>query len=98
MKKSLFAIGFAVLTSSLLSQTVYKHKVDGQIYLKVQPGILKAVQKDNPSNIVISKLGSLSQTLFKYGATKVFKPFYQADDDAVLPYVLQVHRLPDKMV
>ncbi|MCA6442957.1 MAG: S8 family serine peptidase [Bacteroidetes bacterium] len=90
MKKSLFAIGFAVLTSSLLSQTVYKHKVDGQIYLKVQPGILKAVQKDNPSNIVISKLGSLSQTLFKYGATKVFKPFYQADDDAVLPYVLQV--------
>lgn len=90
MKKSLLAIGFAVLTTCSFAQTVYKHKVDGQIYLKVQPGMLKGIQKDNPNNIVISKLGNLSATLFKYGATKVYKPFYQADDDAVLPYVLQV--------
>lgn len=90
MKKTLLSIAFGLISYGLFSQTVYKNQVDGQIYLKVQPGLLKSVFKDNPKNIVISKLGNLSNTLFKYGATKVSKPFYQADDDAILPNILLV--------
>ncbi len=98
MKKSLLSFGFGLITFGVFAQTVYKNKVDGQVYLKVQPGLLKSILNDNPKNIVISKLGNLSNTLFKFGTTKVSKPFYQADDDAVLPNILLVQFTQIKQV
>lgn len=90
MKKILSFIAIIILCNKSLSQTVYKYQVDGEIYIKFTPGSLKNVAKDNPNNIQITKLGNVSKTLFKYGAIKAYKPFYQANDDAKLPYILQV--------
>lgn len=90
MKKILCFITFIALCNISFGQTVYKYQVDGEIYLKMTPGALKNIAKDNPNNIQITKLGNVSNVLFKYGATKVYKPFYQADDDARLPYILKV--------
>jgi serine protease len=90
MKKILSFITFITLCNISISQTVYKHQVDGEIYIKFTPGALKSVAKDNPNNLQISKLANVSNVLFKYGATKAYKPFYQADDDARLPYILKV--------
>ncbi|MDX2171593.1 MAG: S8 family serine peptidase [Bacteroidota bacterium] len=90
MKKILSFITFITLCNISISQTVYKHQVDGEIYVKFTPGALKSVAKDNPNNLQISKLTNVSNVLFKYGATKAYKPFYQANDDAKLPYILKV--------
>jgi len=90
MKKFLSFITFVTLCNITLSQTVYKYQVDGEIYIKLTPGALKFVAKDNPNNIQITKLGNISKVLFKYGATKAYKPFYQANDDAKLPYILKI--------
>lgn len=90
MKKILSFITFITLCNISISQTVYKYQVDGEVYIKFTPGALKNVAKDNPNNLQISKLTNVSNVLFKYGATKVYKPFYQADDDAKLPYILKV--------
>lgn len=90
MKKILSLIAFVSVCNISKSQTVYKHQVDGEIYVKFAPAALKSVSKDNPNNIQITKLTNVSNVLFKYGATKAYKPFYQADDDAKLPYILKV--------
>ncbi len=105
MKKLLLSISTFATAVTLNAQTVDKHKVDGEIYIKVKPSLLSEVKLDNPNNLQITKVSSLRNTLFKYGANKLVKPFYQADDDAVLPYILkakftqinQVHELIEEL-
>jgi hypothetical protein len=87
MKKLITAIIFLFSATLTYSQTVYPNKVDGEIYVKFTKAALKDVSKDNPNNIPLSKLGSITKILTKYGVTKAYKPFYQADDDAKLPYI-----------
>lgn len=89
MKKLITAIIFLFSATLTYSQTVYPNKIDGEIYVKFTKAALKDVSKDNPNNIPLSKLGSITKILTKYGVTKAYKPFYQADDDAKLPYILK---------
>lgn len=90
MKKIIYSLLTCILFSNLVSQTVFPDYVDGQIYVKFNAGSLKQVSKDDPNNIPVSKLTSVNKILYKYGVTKVYKPFYQADDDARLPYILKI--------
>lgn len=90
MKKILYSFITCFLFTSLISQTVFPDYVDGQIYVKFNSGALKQVSKDDPNNIPVSKLTSVNKILYKYGVTKAYKPFYQADDDARLPYILKI--------
>jgi serine protease len=89
MKKLLSAIILCLSINSFFAQTVYRHHVDGEIYVKFTKTALKEVVKEDPNNIPISKLGSVNKILTKYGVTRAYKPFYQADDDARLPYILK---------
>lgn len=89
MKKLLSAIIICLCLNPILAQTVYPYQVDGEIYVKFTKAALKDVSKENPNNIPISKLVSVNKILTKYGVTKAYKPFYQADDDAKLPYILK---------
>ncbi|MDP1800980.1 MAG: hypothetical protein Q8L81_06495, partial [Bacteroidota bacterium] len=89
MKKLLSAIIICLCLNPLFAQTVYKHQVDGEIYVKFTKAALKEVSKENPNNIPLSKLASVNKILSKYGVTRAYKPFYQADDDAKLPYILK---------
>ncbi|MDP3557765.1 MAG: S8 family serine peptidase [Bacteroidota bacterium] len=89
MKKLLSAIIICLCINPLVSQTVYPNQVDGEIYVKFTKSALKEVSKDDPNNIPISKLVSVNKILTKYGVTRAYKPFYQADDDAKLPYILK---------
>lgn len=91
MKKQLLALLFSFVLLSLSGQTVYSNFVDGQIYVKFSSGALKSVAKDNPNNIPVSKLTAVNRILWKYGVNKAYKPFYQADDDARLPYIMKFH-------
>jgi serine protease len=90
MKKIIFFNILILAFNLVVCQTVNKNYVDGEIYVKFSPSALKNIARDNPNNIQITKLGSVSKVLFKYGATKANKPFYQADDDAKLPYILKI--------
>lgn len=89
MKKILFGLLICLCIDPLLSQTIYPHQVDGEIYVKFTKSALKDVSKEDPNNIPISKLSSVNKILTKYGVTRAYKPFYQADDDARLPYILK---------
>ncbi|MBS1652365.1 MAG: S8 family serine peptidase [Bacteroidetes bacterium] len=90
--KKIFLLAVALMFAlSNFSQTVYRHQVDGQIYIKFNKSALAAVDKENPNNIPINKLSSDVRTILnKYGAFKAIKPFYQANDDEILPYILLV--------
>jgi PKD repeat protein len=90
MKKTLLALSICSCINFLTAQTVHKDYVDGQVYVKFYTGALKSVAKENPNNIPVSKLTGISKILTKYGVTKAYKPFYQADDDARLPYILKL--------
>jgi PKD repeat protein len=89
MKKFLAAIIICLSLNPILAQTVYPNQVDGEVYVKFTKAALKEVSKEDPNNIPISKLGSINKILTKYGVTRAYKPFYQADDDARLPYILK---------
>lgn len=91
MKKVVFSLFFFfVLFITNQAQTVYSNYNDGKIYVKFAPGYLKSLSSENPRNIPLSNLDFLSEIITKYGVTKVYKPFYQASDDAVLPYILRI--------
>ncbi len=89
MKKILSAIIFCLCITAANAQTVYRYQVDGEVYVKFTKAALKEVSKDNPNNIPVSKLASVNKILTKYGVTRAYKPFYQADDDEKLPYILK---------
>ena len=72
------------------SQTVDPNYVDGQIFLKFRTGTIKALQRENPNNISLTKIPALKELISKYGITKAYKPFYQADDDIRLTHILQL--------
>ncbi|MBA2613048.1 MAG: S8 family serine peptidase [Bacteroidetes bacterium] len=89
MKKILSAIIICLCLNNTFAQTVYKNQTDGEIYVKFTKGALKEIANENPNNIPLSKLVSVKEILTKYGVTRAYKPFYQADDDAKLPYILK---------
>lgn len=89
MKNRFFTLIVFFCFQTFFSQTIYKDYIDGEIYVKFSRASLNAVAKENPTNIPISKFGSISKILYKYGVTKAYKPFYQATDDAKLPYVVK---------
>ncbi len=89
MKKILSAFLICFSINSIFSQTVFKDYVDGQVYVKFNAWALKQVSKDNPNNIPLEKLPEVNKILNKYGVSKAYKPFYQANDDSRLPYILK---------
>lgn len=72
------------------TQTVYEEFTDGKIYVKFSKESLKGISKENPDNISLTKLDMLERFSEKYGITKVYKPFHQANDDDNLPCILKI--------
>ncbi len=89
MKKILSTLIICFATNLLIGQTVFRDYVDGVVYVKFIPWALKQASRENPNNIPLNKLSTVSEVLSKYGVTKAYKPFYQADDDANLPFVVK---------
>lgn len=72
------------------AQNVSPEYVDGQIFLKFRTGTIKNIGLDDPNNIPLEKISILKDLIGKYGITKAYKPFYQADDDMRLTHILQL--------
>jgi len=89
MRKILLALCLSISVPFLNAQTVYNDYQDGLIYVKFNSGSIKHLDKENPNNIPLSKFTGLGKVFSKYGVTKAYKPFYQANDDARLPYILR---------
>lgn len=93
MKKLLtLIVGTLMLPFIATSQTVYNNFVDGNIWVKIRPSGFSQdkVFLDNPFDLKIQNIPMLQNLKSKYGITKVSRPFYQADDDAKLPFIFQV--------
>jgi subtilisin family serine protease len=74
----------------LKAQVINPAYRDGKIYVKCKPWALKACLGDNPKNLSFQKINFLSDLVSVYGIQKVSRPFFQAGDDANLPFVLRV--------
>ncbi len=72
------------------AQNVSPEYVDGQIFLKFRTGTIKNIGLDDPNNLPLEKIAALKDLIGKYGITKAYKPFYQADDDMRLTHILQL--------
>jgi serine protease len=90
MKRILPVLVFSLCFNFLSAQTVYKDYVDGRLYIKCSGSLLNSVSQENPRNLPISKLGFINTLAAKYGISKAYKPYYQADDDLILPYILKI--------
>lgn len=88
--KKIFTLLFLGLCLFAFSQNIDPNYVDGQIFLKFRTGTIKALQREDPNNIVLNKIPAVKDLLIKYGITKAYKPFYQADDDIRLTHILQL--------
>jgi serine protease len=75
--------------NTLLAQTVFKDYTDGMVYVKFTKVSLKSISNENPRNIPLSKLSFMGDIFKKYGVSKAYKPFYQALDNEVLPYIMK---------
>lgn len=91
MKKLLFAVIASFAMSSAFGQSPRPDYIDGKVYVKFSPSMLKGVAKDDPMHLNVSKISALRDLVTKYDITNVSKPFYQADDDAKLPYIIQIN-------
>jgi serine protease len=91
MRKKIFSL---LLTFSFLNvvytQTVYDNYLDGKVYIKVNKASVKGILKEDPKNIPLAKLSFVEKLVSKYGITKLYKPFYQADDDENLSSILKI--------
>lgn len=83
------ALCLCLSAACLTAQTVFNDYTDGKVYVKFKPGATKGFDKEDPTNISLSKIAAVSKLISKYGITKAYKPFYQANDDARLPYILK---------
>ncbi len=88
--KKIFTLIFLSLFLLNKAQNVNREYVDGQIFLKFKTGTIKSLNKENPNNIPLDKITILKDFISKYGITKAYKPFYQADDDVDLMHILQL--------
>lgn len=88
--KKIFTLILLSLFSLSFAQNVSPEYVDGQIFLKFRTGTIKNISKDDPNNIPLNKVPLLADLIGKYGITKAYKPFYQADDDIRLTHILQL--------
>lgn len=88
--KKIFTLILLSLYTLSFAQNVSPEYVDGQIFLKFRTGTIKNIGHDDPNNIPLEKITILKGLISKYGITKAYKPFYQADDDIRLTHILQL--------
>ncbi len=88
--KKIFTLILLSLFLAGSAQNVSPEYVDGQIFLKFRTGTIKSIGMDDPNNIPLEKIAALNGLIAKYGITKAYKPFYQADDDIRLTHILQL--------
>jgi len=88
--KKIFTLILLSLTIFGFSQKISPEYVDGQIFLKFKTGTIKSLNSEDPNNIRLEKIALLKDLIGKYGITKAYKPFYQADDDIKLTHILQL--------
>lgn len=89
--KRIFAIVLLCLgLFSLTAQTVYENYKDGQVYVQADPKILKGLMGVNPRKIPLSAFPYLDNVLQTFQITRISRPFAEASDDALLPYVLRL--------
>jgi PKD repeat protein len=88
--KKIFTLIMLSLFIMSSAQNVSPEYVDGQVYVKFRTGTIKSIGMDDPNNLPLEKIGVLKGLIAKYGITKAYKPFYQADDDMRLTHILQL--------
>lgn len=88
--KKIFTLILLSLTLIGFAQKISPEYVDGQIFLKFKTGTIKSLNNEDPNNIRLEKIAILKDLIGKYGITKAYKPFYQADDDIKLTHILQL--------
>ncbi|PBQ33407.1 hypothetical protein CNR22_17015 [Sphingobacteriaceae bacterium] len=90
IKKLLYFSLIFLSFSGLNAQTIDPIYQDGKLYVKLSQNLSKSISRENPTNIPLTKLASLQGLFSNYGVSKVYKPFYQADDDANLSSILKI--------
>ncbi len=98
MKEKIIIIIACLASINFKAQKIYVNYVDGEIYAKLSPTLLNPVIKDDPNNINWKKIAILKNISVKYGITKVSKPFYQASDDKILPFIIKINFSKVKLV
>ncbi len=90
MKQFVLFSYLLVLSIVMQAQNVQPAYQDGRVYVKCEKSSLKKYLAENPRNIPVIKISFLEELVLKYGIQKVSRPFFQANDDAVLPYILRI--------
>src|SRR5438128_1874889 len=90
MKQITLILCLLLSVFTLQSQTVFENYMDGRMYVKLKKSACKPLMNADSRNIPFYVLSKLELPLQKYNVQRVYRPFAQADDDAILPYVLQI--------
>jgi serine protease len=88
--KNFLLLSVLLLSFNVRSQEVFKDYRDGEAYVKLKTGSLKELLKENTHSIPLQKSKWLEALISRYGIYQIQRPFYQASDDAVLPWVLKL--------
>lgn len=90
MKKILPLIIFCWSLTVLNAQSVYEGYTDGQLYVQADAGALKQIMSVNPRKLPLEAFPYLSELISKYKITRITRPFAEAKEDAMLPFVLKL--------
>ena len=88
MKKTLLFFALVMFLFTVKAQTVYKDYIDGQAYFAIDHNHYQQIRSNlGPKSVAINKLeyfDFLEKIFDKYGVTKVYQPFSNADAEKIL--------------
>ena len=84
MKKILFGLLICLCIDPLLSQTIYPHQVDGEIYVKFTKSALKDVSKEDPNLLRPVDVTLQIPSVDKFYEKTNWKPKYTLEDSVKL--------------
>lgn len=90
MKKIIFLFLFITALGQVSAQSVFSAFRDGQLYVQVNPAAIKNCMGLNPRKLRAADFPFLSRLISTYQITRITRPFAEASDDALLPYVLRL--------
>ena len=89
--KYLFFIIALTSTLSTFSQNVFADYTDGCMYIKLQKGMQAQYSNANPERIPVSVFTNPFRDYLKsLGVTRIYRPFYKANDEPELSMILRV--------
>lgn len=89
--KFLFFVYAITSTLSTFSQSFLANYKDGCLYVKLQKGMQAQYSSLNPTRIPVTAFSNpLRDYLKSLGVTRIYRPFYQANDEPELSMILRV--------